>query len=135
MPTAAQAVELTLQALWVEPDVVTGEQCRQGLFQAVGAGQCLQLGDARLAAALAGRRKGVEYTAPPKGTLCTLVTQYQPITVNRLQRCITEQLGEHARARQQLLALQQSHPGGDILGAQVHVHRAEMLEGAKFAGQ
>ncbi|MNJ41074.1 hypothetical protein D3C77_359820 [compost metagenome] len=119
--------------LRIKPQLIVGQQCRQGLFQAVDAGQRLQLRQPRLATTLTRRGEGIKHLASAEGTLRTVVAQHQAIAMHRLQRRIELQLGKHAPTRQQLLALQQRHSGGDVLGAQMHMYRAEMREVADFA--
>lgn len=73
--------------------------------------------------------------APTQRALGSLVAQNQTIPMHCLQRCIEQQLSEHALASLEPFPFEQCDPGSDILGPQVHVHRAEVLEHACFSGQ
>ncbi|MNF72525.1 hypothetical protein D3C84_545050 [compost metagenome] len=133
-PAGARAVELALQQLRVE---AIGSGCQQGLQRCLQslAAQGLQLCQAFRGAAIARGGEGVEHAAAAEGALGGLVAQYQVIAMHRMGRGIQQQLRESAPAGGQAVALQQCYAAGDVLGAEVYMHRGPVGQLMGLAGK
>ncbi|MNC04416.1 hypothetical protein D3C75_518540 [compost metagenome] len=112
-----------------------GQQRRQNIFQPGTVRQRTQLRQTFGAAALPIRGKRIEHLAATQGSLGTLVTQDQRITLHCMHRCVEQQLRKHPSTGRQAGAFQQGDAPGHVLGAEVHVHRLKVFESPGFAGQ
>ena len=84
---------------------------------------------------MAGRGEGIEQAGAAQGALGGLVAQHQAIAVHPVQRRIEHQLRQGRGTRGEAVAFQQGDTPGEILGAEVHVHRCPVRQVARLAGQ
>ena len=110
------------------------QQALQRLFEHIGL-QALQLRQTCRQTPIARGGKRVKYAPAAKGSLRRLVAQNQTIAVHGMHRRIQQQLRKTLLARLQAAAFKQRHPPGNILRAEVHMHRRPVAEFARLAGQ
>jgi len=81
-----------------------------------------------------GAAQRVEYAAAAEGALGGLVAQDHAVAMHRMGWRIEQQLRVHVATGRQAFAFEQGDAAGDILGAEVDVHRRPVAQFAGFAG-